>query len=70
MVREHVGPVDVLVNNVGITRDSTFRKLTLESWRAVIDTNLNGLFNTTKQVIDHMLEQRWGRIINISLVNG
>ncbi|MCQ4327131.1 beta-ketoacyl-ACP reductase [Stutzerimonas stutzeri] len=69
-VREDVGPIDVLVNNAGITRDATFRKLTPENWRAVIDTNLNGLFNTTKQVIEGMLERRWGRIINISSING
>ncbi|MBW7925227.1 MAG: acetoacetyl-CoA reductase [Burkholderiaceae bacterium] len=65
-----VGPIDILVNNAGITRDGVFRKMTLEDWRAVIDTNLNSLFNVTKQVIDGMLERNWGRVINISSVNG
>jgi len=64
------GRVDILVNNAGITRDGVFRKMSLEDWRMVIDTNLNSLFNVTKQVIDGMLERNWGRIINISSVNG
>lgn len=64
------GRVDILVNNAGITRDSVFRKMSLEDWRMVIDTNLNSLFNVTKQVIEGMLERNWGRIINISSVNG
>jgi acetyl-CoA C-acetyltransferase len=66
---EH-GPADVLVNNAGITRDSVFRKMTNEQWHEVIETNLNSLFHVTKQVIDDMLEKGWGRIINISSVNG
>ncbi len=69
-VRAEVGRVDVLVNNAGITRDSVFRKMTPEDWKAVIDTNLNSLFNVTKQVIDDMVDNGWGRIINISSVNG
>ncbi len=70
---EHVskaGPIDILVNNAGITRDGVFRKMSLDDWRAVIDTNLNSLFNVTKQVIDGMLDRGWGRIVNISSVNG
>ncbi len=70
LVRENIGPIDVLVNNAGITRDATFRKLTPENWKAVIDTNLTGLFNTTKQVVEDMLAKGWGRVINISSING
>ncbi len=73
MVREatqKVGPVDILVNNAGITRDATFLKMTREDWDAVLRTNLDSMFNVTKQVIDGMVERGWGRIINISSVNG
>ncbi|MBK6599886.1 MAG: acetoacetyl-CoA reductase [Proteobacteria bacterium] len=69
-VRKEVGPVDILVNNAGITRDGTFRKMSSEDWHAVIETNLNSLFHVTKQVIEGMVERNWGRIINISSVNG
>ena len=69
-VRETHGNPDILVNNAGITRDGLFRKMSVEDWRAVIDTNLNSMFNVTRQVIDGMLEKGWGRIINISSVNG
>ena len=66
---EH-GPIDVLVNCAGITRDTTFRKMTPEQWHAVIDTNLTSVFNVTRHVIDGMLERGWGRVVNISSVNG
>jgi len=69
-VVKELGPVDVLVNNAGVSRDRVFRKMSLDDWRAVIDTNLNSLFNVTKQVIEGMVDRQWGRIINISSVNG
>ena len=65
-----VGPIDVLVNNAGITRDMTFKKMDKASWDAVIRTNLDSVFNMTKQVYDGMVDRGWGRIINISSVNG
>lgn len=69
-IAKDVGPVDVLVNNAGITRDTTFRKMDLDAWQAVINTNLDSVFNMTKPVIDAMAERGWGRIINVSSVNG
>ncbi|MCD2166634.1 MULTISPECIES: acetoacetyl-CoA reductase [Comamonas] len=66
---EH-GSIDVLVNNAGITRDRMFIKMTPEDWQAVIETNLNSMFNVTKQVVADMVEKGWGRIVNISSVNG
>lgn len=65
-----VGPVDVLVNNAGITRDITFRKMSKNDWDEVLRTNLDSVFNMTKQVIEGMVERRWGRVINVSSVNG
>jgi acetoacetyl-CoA reductase len=69
-VQGEVGPVDVLINNAGITRDTTFKKMDKVNWDAVIRTNLDSCFNMTKQVADGMVERGWGRIINISSVNG
>lgn len=68
--KEEHGSIDVLVNNAGITRDRMFLKMTREDWDAVIETNLNSMFNVTKQVVGDMVENGWGRIINISSVNG
>ena len=65
-----VGPVDILVNNAGITKDMTFRKMDKAAWDAVIRTNLDSVFNLTKQVYDGMMDRGWGRIINVSSVNG
>jgi acetoacetyl-CoA reductase len=69
-IQSEVGPIDVLVNNAGITRDTTFRKMEKDGWDAVIRTNLDSVFNMTKPVVDGMAERGWGRIINVSSVNG
>ena len=69
-VQKQAGAVDVLVNNAGITRDMTFKKMDKVNWDAVMRTNLDSLFNMTKQVADSMVERGWGRIINVSSVNG
>ena len=68
-VKSMVGAIDILVNNAGITRDSVFKRMTEQDWMAVINTNLNSVFNVTRQVIDGMTERGWGRVVNISSVN-
>jgi acetoacetyl-CoA reductase len=69
-VMSKVGAVDVLINNAGITRDMTFKKMDKVNWDAVIRTNLDSLFNMSKQFVDGMVERGWGRVINVSSVNG
>ena len=69
-VEAELGPVDVLVNNAGITRDAMFHRMTREQWQEVMSTNLNGIFNMTHPVWPGMRDRKWGRIINISSVNG
>jgi acetoacetyl-CoA reductase len=69
-VEADLGPVEVLVNNAGITRDAPFHRMTPENWRAVIDTNLNSLFNMTRPLWDGMRARKFGRIVNISSING
>jgi acetoacetyl-CoA reductase len=69
-IEAEVGPVEVLVNNAGITRDTVLRKMEKAQWDAVMNTNLDSLFNVTRQVIEGMSNRGWGRIINISSVNG
>jgi acetoacetyl-CoA reductase len=69
-VEAEIGPVDVLVNNAGITRDMTFKKMAKADWDAVLRTNLDSVFNMTKQVMDGMVERSWGRVINVASVNG
>jgi acetoacetyl-CoA reductase len=69
-IESDLGPVDVVVNNAGITRDAPFHKMTIEQWKEVIDTDLTSAFNVTRQVWEGMRERSWGRIINISSING
>ena len=69
-VEEEAGPVEILINNAGITRDAPFHKMTPEQWREVIDTNLTGVFNMSHVVWPGMRERKWGRIVTISSING
>ena len=69
-IQQDLGPVDILVNNAGVTKDGTFRKMTKDQWDTVIQINLNSLYNVTRPVIEGMTERGWGRIINISSING
>jgi len=69
-VEAALGPVEILVNNAGITRDTTFHRMTAGQWHEVINTNLNSVFNVTRPVIEGMRERKWGRIVQISSING
>ncbi|MGE5640360.1 MAG: acetoacetyl-CoA reductase [Clostridia bacterium] len=69
-ITSECGPIDILVNNAGITRDMTFKKMSKADWDAVMRTNLDSCFNMTKQVMDGMVDRSWGRVINVSSVNG
>ena len=69
-VERQLGPVEILINNAGITRDSTFHRMSPEQWHEVINTNLNSVFNVTRPVIEGMRERKWGRVIQISSING
>jgi acetoacetyl-CoA reductase len=69
-VNAELGPIDILVNNAGITRDVVFHRMAPEQWSEVIRVNMDSLFNMTRQVIEGMREREWGRIINISSING
>ena len=69
-VEKQLGPIDILINNAGITRDTTFHKMSALQWQEVINTNLNSCFNVTRPVIEGMRNRKWGRIIQISSING
>jgi acetoacetyl-CoA reductase len=69
-VAEQLGPIEILVNNAGITRDTTFHRMTAQQWNEVICTNLNSCFNVTRPVIEGMRDRKWGRVIQISSING
>ena len=69
-ISAEIGPIDILINNAGITRDMTFKKMGKVDWDAVMKTNLDSVFNMTKPVVDAMVERGWGRVINVSSVNG
>ncbi|MEH2473876.1 acetoacetyl-CoA reductase [Nitrobacteraceae bacterium AZCC 2161] len=69
-IEAEVGPVDVLINNAGVTKDGAFHKMAPEQWNLVVNTNLGSLFNMTRQVIEGMRTRKFGRVINISSING
>ena len=69
-IESNLGPIDILINNAGITRDTTFHKMTALQWQEVINTNLNSVFNVTRPLIDGMRNRKWGRIVQISSING
>ena len=69
-IGKDLGPIDILVNNAGITKDGMFKKMSKEKWDAVMNINLDGLFNITKPLVEGMTDRGWGRIINISSING
>lgn len=69
-IERELGPIEILINNAGITRDTTFHRMDARQWGDVIDTNLNSVFNMTRPVIEGMRERKWGRIIQISSING
>jgi acetoacetyl-CoA reductase len=70
IIQSEAGPIDIIVNNAGITRDMTFKKMSKADWDAVMRTNLDSCFNMTKQAMDGMVDRGWGRVINVSSVNG
>ena len=69
-IQKEGGPIDILINNAGITRDTTFKKMSKIDWSAVVSTNLDSVFNMCKPIVDGMVERGWGRVINVSSVNG
>jgi len=69
-IEKDLGPIDILVNNAGITKDGMFKKMSKEKWDMVMNINLDGLFNITKPLVEGMTDRGWGRIINISSING
>ncbi len=69
-IERQLGPIEILVNNAGITRDTTFHRMTAQQWQDVINTNLGSCFNVTRPVIERMRDRKWGRIVQISSING
>ncbi|HVI55542.1 MAG TPA: acetoacetyl-CoA reductase [Luteibacter sp.] len=69
-IEDLAGPIEILINNAGITRDTTFHKMDFQQWTDVVNTNLNAVFNVTRPVIEGMRSRQWGRIVQISSING